>query len=81
MAEIDASGLADMFRELRKQGVTDLSPYLDEHPEFMDAALRAMRVVQSNPTHARMMALSGRKTFLATSLPTGICGCRFCENP
>jgi len=56
LAEIDASGLADMFRELRQQGVTDLSPYLDEHPEFLDAALRAMKVVQSNPTHFSMMA-------------------------
>lgn len=55
LAEIDSSGLAEMFHGLRKQGVTDLSPYLDEHPEFLDSALRAMRVVQSNPTHYRMM--------------------------
>lgn len=55
LAEVDSSGLAEMFRELRSQGVTDLSAYLDEHPEFLDAALRVMRVVQSNPTHAVMM--------------------------
>lgn len=69
MAEIDASGLADMFRELRKQGVTDLSPYLDEHPEFMDAALRAMRVVQSNPTHARMMGVEREEDLLGDLTP------------
>jgi PAS domain S-box-containing protein len=69
LAEIDASGLADMFRELRQQGVTDLSPYLDEHPEFLDAALRAMKVVQSNPTHVQMMAGEREEDILGDLTP------------
>lgn len=69
LAEIDASGLAEMFRELRRQGVTDLSPYLDEHPEFMEAALRAMKVVQSNPTHVHMMAGEREEDILGDLTP------------
>ncbi|QEE43727.1 PAS domain S-box protein (plasmid) [Rhizobium sp. WL3] len=55
LAEVDSGGLAEMFRDLRNQGVTDLPAYLDEHPEFLDAALRVMRVTQSNKTHSVMM--------------------------
>lgn len=69
MAEIDASGLADMFRELRSQGVSDLSPYLDEHPEFLDQVLRTMRVVQSNATHVRMMGVDREEDLLGDLTP------------
>ena len=69
MAEIDTSGLAEMFRELRQQSVTDLSAYLDEHPEFLDAALRAMKVVQSNPTHFRLMAAEREEEMLGDLTP------------
>lgn len=69
LAEIDASGLADMFREVRKQGLTDLSPYLDEHPEFLEAGLRAMRVVQANPTLVRMMGADREEDLLGNLTP------------
>jgi PAS domain S-box-containing protein len=69
LAEVDASGLAEMFRALRQQGVTDLSPYLDEHPEFMDAALRTMKVVQSNPTHVHMMGGEREEDLLGDLTP------------
>lgn len=69
LAEIDASGLGEMFRELRKQGVTDFSVYLDEHPEFMDVALRAMQVVQSNPTLFRMMGAEREEELLGDLTP------------
>lgn len=55
LAEVDSSGLVEMFRDLRNQGVSDLPAYLDGHPEFLDAALRVMRVTQSNKTHFGMM--------------------------
>lgn len=55
LAEIDSSGLAKMFGELRSQGVTDFPAYLDSHPEFIEAALKAMRVERVSKTHARLM--------------------------
>lgn len=55
LAEIDSSGLAEMFGDLRKQGVTDFSAYLDSHPEFIDAALKVMRVESVSKAHARLM--------------------------
>jgi signal transduction histidine kinase len=64
LAEIDSSGLSMMFRDLRGQGVTDLSAYLDNHPEFINEALRAMRVERVSKTLARLMGARSPKEML-----------------
>lgn len=51
LTQVDASGLVEMFTQLRRQGVDDLSTYIDEHPEFMDKAMEVMQIEQVNQTN------------------------------
>lgn len=60
LTQVDASELVEIFTDLRRQGVTDLSTYIDEHPEFMDVAMAAMHVEQVNQTNADLFAASSR---------------------
>jgi PAS domain S-box-containing protein len=48
LAQVDASKLVPMFKELRAQGVTDLQAYIDEHPEFLPRAVEALEVEEVN---------------------------------
>ncbi|MGF9692528.1 ATP-binding protein [Rhizobium sp. 0TCS1.26] len=61
LAEVDASGLVEMFGALRRQGVTDLSTYIDAHPEFLDAAMSVMLVEQVNQTTADLFGAKVRE--------------------
>jgi PAS domain S-box-containing protein len=38
----------EMFSALRAEGVTDLEPYLDEHPEFSQRVMEAVQIVEVN---------------------------------
>ncbi|MDH4441455.1 MAG: PAS domain S-box protein, partial [Rhizobium sp.] len=60
LTQLDASGLVEMFTQLRRQGVEDLSTYIDEHPEFMDMAMQVMRIEQVNQTNADLFAAKSR---------------------
>ncbi len=48
MWEDDWSQIAERFRELRSEGVTDLRSYFDEHPEEIDRCIRRVRIVDVN---------------------------------
>lgn len=61
LTQVDASGLVELFTTLRKRGVTDLSTYIDEHPEFMDAAMEALLVEQVNQTNADLFGAGSRE--------------------
>jgi PAS domain S-box-containing protein len=46
--QLDARGLLALFRDLRAEGVTDLSAYLDRHPDFLRRAMDAFVVDEVN---------------------------------
>ncbi|MGG6898419.1 PAS domain-containing protein [Rhizobium sp. BR 315] len=48
LAQVDASKLIPLFKELREQGVTELKTYIDEHPEFLPRAVEALEVEEVN---------------------------------
>lgn len=48
LTQIDAGKLIPLFNELRGRGVTDLRPYIDEHPEFLQCAVDALEVEEAN---------------------------------
>lgn len=48
LTQIDAGKLIPLFKELRTQGVADLQPYIDEHPEFLQRAIDALEVEEAN---------------------------------
>jgi PAS domain S-box-containing protein len=52
--QLDASRLVEMFRELRAQGVTDLSRYIDEHPDFVAACMDALIHQEANDRAVQM---------------------------
>lgn len=48
LAQVDATKLVPLFKELRAQGVTELRTYIDEHPEFLPRAVEALEVEEAN---------------------------------
>ena len=46
--EEDYSGFTKALEELRDHGVTDIGAYLDEHPDFVQDAVRMIRVTDVN---------------------------------
>ena len=44
----DFSGIKERLDSLRRQGVTDLESYLEDHPRFVEECVRLLRVVEVN---------------------------------
>ena len=56
LAQLDVTELVGVLGRLRREGVTDLSAYMDAHPDFLGQMLEIMRVEQVNE---HMAALHG----------------------
>lgn len=69
LTQVDASGLVEIFTQLRRQGVEDLSTYIDDHPEFMDMAMQVMLVEQVNQTNAELFAAKSREEMRGSITP------------
>ena len=52
--QLDARGLAELFRSLRDEGVTDLGAYLDAHPDFLRRTMDALIVDEVNERSVQM---------------------------
>jgi len=48
LCQIDTSRLLGLFKAVAERGVRDLTDHIDAHPEFLDEALEALRVVDAN---------------------------------
>jgi PAS domain S-box-containing protein len=62
--QIDSMGLNARFSELRAQGVTDLSSYIDEHPEFIRQAMDLSIIVDVNQRAVRLYGARDRSEML-----------------
>jgi signal transduction histidine kinase len=58
--QLDASQTNAMMADLRAQGVTDLAAYMDDHPEFVDAALDATIVTDINQKSLDLYGLTDK---------------------
>lgn len=58
LCQLDVSELVRTFAGLKREGVTDLGAYMEEHPDFLGRMLEIMRVEQVNEN---MAALHGRR--------------------
>jgi PAS domain S-box-containing protein len=56
--ELNASKLVELFKDLRAQGVTELRPYINEHPHFLQELMDAVKIEEVNE---RMIALWGAR--------------------
>ncbi len=52
--EQDFSAIKDFFDDLRRQGVTDLDAYLEEHPADIEACMSRIRVARANRQTLRL---------------------------
>ncbi|PPE72523.1 hypothetical protein C3942_18465 [Solimonas fluminis] len=62
--QLDSSGLNKLFAELRAQGVTDLHPYIDQHPEFLEKAMEASVVIDVNERSLKLLGAKDRNELL-----------------
>ncbi len=68
ISEMDTSRLAQRFEELRAQGVVDLEQYINEHPDFVDFAMEAVTVIETNDAGARLCGAASREDLIGRSL-------------
>lgn len=62
--EQDFSRIKSLFDDLRKQAVTSLDSYLDNHPEFIDECMREIKVLNVNQQTLDMFQADSKETFL-----------------
>lgn len=68
ISEMDTSRLARRFEELREEGVVDLEDYINKHPEFVDFAMEAVTVIETNDAGARLCGAASREDLIGRSL-------------
>jgi C4-dicarboxylate-specific signal transduction histidine kinase len=56
--QINASELVEIFKDLRAQGVTELRPYVDQHPHLLQQLTDAVKIEEVNE---RMIELLGAR--------------------
>jgi PAS domain S-box-containing protein len=54
--QLNASNVVELFKDLRAKGVSELGPYIDEHPDF---PAHAMEGVQIEEVNERMIEMLG----------------------
>jgi len=56
--QLNASKVVELFKGLRAEGVTELRPYIDQHPHFMQQLMDAVKIEEVNE---RMIQLWGAR--------------------
>ncbi|WP_165799684.1 ATP-binding protein [Sphingomonas oleivorans] len=64
--QIDARGTMQIFRELREQGVTDLTAYIDENPDFLAHAMEIISVAEVNQHTVSMFGGNSPADFIGS---------------
>lgn len=65
--QLDASRLVALFRKLRAEGVKDLGPYFDSHPEFLRTCMDALTFQEANERAMQMFG-GGVESFVGRSM-------------
>lgn len=63
--EEDWCNVRAMLLDVQAQGITDISGYLEGHPEFVDAAIESVQVLQVNQSGARIFGAESAEELLA----------------
>ena len=63
--EQDFSAIKNLFEDLRRQGVQDLSRHLDEHPELVAESIALIKVVDVNQQTLTMFGVQTKDEMLA----------------
>jgi len=65
--QISAQPLVAMFKDLRAQGVTDLSAYIDDHPHFLANMIGAQKFEEVNDYTVRLFGARDRNELIGSS--------------
>jgi PAS domain S-box-containing protein len=57
LQQLDARKLVELFKELRAQGITDLGPYFDAHPDFLRRCMDALVVEEVNEQTVQLLGV------------------------
>lgn len=63
--EEDWCNIRAMLLDLQSRGITDLGGYIASHPEFVDAAIKSVQVLQVNQSGARIFGAKSAEDLLA----------------
>ncbi len=64
--EENFSGIKHLFDELKLNGVDSLETYLDNHPDFADTCMHAIRIVHVNQQTLKMLNATSQKQLAAS---------------
>ncbi len=56
LLQLNASKLAELFKGLRAEGVTELGPYTDQHPHFLQQLMDAVKIGEVNECTIEMLS-------------------------
>lgn len=68
LSEMAAPEMVDLFKRLRAEGVTELGPYIDRHPEIVDYAVSALKFENVNDAAVRLFRANSRADLIGRSL-------------
>ena len=64
--EQDLLEVYDMLEELRKNGIDDLEEYLDLHPEFVQKAIKAIKIIDVNEASLKIYDAASKAQLLVS---------------
>lgn len=67
--QVDSSKLNQLFDELRANGTKKLSPYIDDHPQFLQQAMEAFITVDVNERSVTLFGAKDRSELLGPITP------------
>ena len=68
MYQVDTSGIAETFATLRSEGVTDLIPYFDAHPDFLRFCMDSLVIEEINERAVEMLGGRDASDFIGRGI-------------
>ena len=67
--QLNASKLVELFNRLRAEGMTELRPYIDEHPDFLQQLMDAVKIEEVNERSIAMLGARDASEILGPLTP------------
>jgi C4-dicarboxylate-specific signal transduction histidine kinase len=64
--QLNASKLVELFKGLRTEGVTELGPYIDQHPNFLQQLMDAVMIEEVNERTIEMLGALDKSEILGS---------------
>jgi PAS domain S-box-containing protein len=64
--QLNASKLVELFKGLRAEGVTELGPYIDQHPHFLQQLMDVVKIEEVNERTIEMLGAQDKSEILGS---------------